>query len=127
VFVKVWRVRSPVKYTNDAGRNSNVSVMTLHPNIEESIANSLLQTEQGVQLVMDPQTAHHLINQIAIAVEKNPEIAGQPILLTSPMSRRHLFKLTHRFIPQLIILSHNELSNDAHIQSVATVEITNAG
>lgn len=111
------------KYTNDAGR---IPVMTLHPSIEENIANSLLQTEQGVQLVMDPQTAHMLINQIATAVEQNPEIAGQPILLTSPMARRHLFKLTHRFIPQLIILSHNELSNDAHIQSVATVEMTHA-
>ncbi len=111
------------KYTNDQGR---IPVMTLHPNIEESIANSLLQTEQGVQLVMDPQTAHQLINQIAMAVEQNPEIAGQPILLASPMSRRHLFKLTHRFIPQLIVLSHNELSNDAHIQSVATVEMTHA-
>tara|TARA_B110001454_G_scaffold219200_1_gene251801 strand:+ start:25802 stop:27913 length:2112 start_codon:yes stop_codon:yes gene_type:complete len=111
------------KYTNDSGR---IPVMTLHPNIEENIANSLLQTEQGVQLVMDPQTAHHLINQIAITVEQNPEIAGQPILLASPMARRHLFKLTHRFIPQLIVLSHNELSSDAHIQSVATVEITHA-
>lgn len=111
------------KYTNDAGR---IPVMTLHPNIEESIANSLLQTEQGVQLVMDPQTAHQLINQIAMTVEHNPEIAGQPILLASPMARRHLFKLTHRFIPQLIVLSHNELSNDAHIQSVATVEMTHA-
>lgn len=111
------------KYTNDQGR---IPVMTLHPNIEENIANSLLQTEQGVQLVMDPQTAHQLINKIAMAVEQNPEIAAQPILLASPMSRRHLFKLTHRFIPQLIVLSHNELSNDAHIQSVATVEMTHA-
>jgi flagellar biosynthesis protein FlhA len=111
------------KYTNDSGR---IPVMTLHPNIEEHIANSLLQTEQGVQLVMDPQSAHQLINQIAVTVEQNPEIAGQPILLASPMSRRHLFKLTHRFIPQLIVLSHNELSSDAHIQSVATVESTHA-
>lgn len=112
------------KYTNDAGR---IPVMTLHPHIEENIANSLLQTEQGVQLVMDPQTAHQLINQIATTVEQNPEIAGQPILLASPTARRHIFKLTHRFIPQLIVLSHNELSNDAHIQSVATVEMTHAG
>lgn len=111
------------KYTNDVGR---IPVMTLHPHIEENIANSLLQTEQGVQLVMDPQTAHQLINQIAQAVENNPEIAGQPILLASPMARRHIFKLTHRFIPQLIVLSHNELSSDAHIQSVATVEMTHA-
>lgn len=111
------------KYTNDMGR---IPVMTLHPHIEENIANSLLQTEQGVQLVMDPQSAHQLINQIAATIEQNPEIAGQPILLASPTARRHLFKLTHRFIPQLIILSHNELSTDAHIQSVAIVETTHA-
>ena len=101
--------------------------MTLHPVIEELIANSLLQTEQGVQLVMDPNTAHRLIGEIARTVETHPEIAGQPILLTSPTSRRHLFKLTHRFIPQLVILSHNELTSDANVQSVALVELGNAG
>lgn len=112
------------KYTTDAG---HIPVMTLHPHIEEMIANSLLQTEQGVQLVMDPNTAHHLINNIAGAVEAHPEIAGQPILLTSPTSRRHLYKLTSRFIPQLVVLSHNELTSDAHVQSVATVELSHAG
>ncbi len=109
-----------VKYSSD---NSNVSVMTLHPNIEETIANSLLQTEQGVQLVMDPHQAQKLITNIAKTVERHPEIAGQPILLTSPTSRRHLFKLTHRFIPQLIVLSHNELTTDANVKSVGVVEI----
>ncbi len=112
------------KYTTELG---NIPVMTLHPVIEELIANSLLQTEQGVQLVMDPSTAHRLIGEIARTVETHPEIAGQPILLTSPTSRRHLFKLTHRFIPQLVILSHNELTSDANVQSVALVELNNAG
>jgi flagellar biosynthesis protein FlhA len=112
------------KYTTDMG---NIPVMTLHPVIEELIANSLLQTEQGVQLVMDPNTAHRLIAEIARTVETHPEIAGQPILLTSPTSRRHLFKLTHRFIPQLVILSHNELTSDANVQSVALVELNHAG
>jgi flagellar biosynthesis protein FlhA len=112
------------KYTTDQG---NIPVMTLHPVIEEMIANSLLQTEQGVQLVMDPNTAHRLINEIARSVENHPEIAGQPILLTSPTSRRHLYKLTSRFIPQLIVLSHNELTSDADVQSVALVELNHAG
>ncbi|MBO9668293.1 MAG: FHIPEP family type III secretion protein, partial [Bdellovibrio sp.] len=95
--------------------------------IEELIANSLLQTEQGVQLVMDPNTAHRLINEIARAVENHPEVASQPILLTSPTSRRHLYKLTSRFIPQLVVLSHNELTSDADVQSVALVEMSHAG
>lgn len=111
------------KYTTDQGQ---IPVMTLHPNIEELIANSLLQTEQGVQLVMDPHTASKIITNIAHSVETHPEIAGQPILLTSPTSRRHLFKLTSRFIPQLVVLSHNELTSEANIQSVATVELSHA-
>jgi flagellar biosynthesis protein FlhA len=112
------------KYTTDQG---NIPVMTLHPVIEELIANSLLQTEQGVQLVMDPNTAHRLINEIARAVENHPEVASQPILLTSPTSRRHIYKLTSRFIPQLVVLSHNELTSDADVQAVALVEMSHAG
>lgn len=111
------------KYTTDEG---TIPVITLSPHIEELIANSLLQTEQGTQLVMDPQTASKMITEIARSIENNPEIAGQPILLTSPTARRHLYKLTSRFIPQLIVLSHNELSSDANVRAISTVEMKHA-
>ncbi|MFZ4405016.1 MAG: flagellar biosynthesis protein FlhA, partial [Pseudobdellovibrionaceae bacterium] len=108
------------KYTTDEG---SIPVMTLHPNIEEMVANALLQTEQGIQLVMDPNTAHKIINEIARTVENHPEVASQPILLTSPTSRRHLYKLVSRFIPQMVVLSHSELTSDANVKSVALVEL----
>jgi flagellar biosynthesis protein FlhA len=112
------------RYRSDEGQ---VPVLSLDSQLEELIANSLLQTEQGVQLVMDPRVAHAMIEGIASEIERHPEIAGQPILLTSPTARRHIFKLTHRFIPQLVVLSHNELTPDARISAVGTVEIANAG
>lgn len=112
------------RYRTDDGR---VHVLSLDPRLEELIANSLLQTEQGVQLVMDPRVAHAMIEGIASTIENHPEIAGQPILLTSPTARRHIFKLTSRFIPQLVVLSHNELTADAHISPVGTVELAHAG
>ena len=112
------------KYVTDEG---SLPVMTLHPHVEEIVSNSLLQTEQGTQLVMDPQTAQKLITQIAVTVEDHPEIAAQPILLTSPTTRRHLYKLTSRFIPQLIVLSHGEVSMEANVRSVGTVELNHAG
>jgi flagellar biosynthesis protein FlhA len=112
------------RYRSDEGK---VHVLSLDPRLEELIANSLLQTEQGVQLVMDPRVAHGMIEGIASSIEQHPEIAGQPILLTSPTARRHVFKLTHRFIPQLVVLSHSELTPDAHIAPVGTVELAHAG
>ncbi len=112
------------KYSNTAGE---IPVMTLAPRVEELISNSLLQTEQGVQLVMDPRQAQGILTQISKTIEQHPEIAGQPILLTSPTARRHLFKLTNRFLPQVVVLSHNEISSDAQIQAVGLVELGHAG
>ncbi len=102
---------------------SAISVITLHPHVEELVANSLIQTEQGVQLVMDPGTAQRMIGEIAGQVENHPEIAAQPILLVSPTSRRHLYKLTSRFLPQVIVLSHNELTSNANVRSVGQVNV----
>ena len=113
--------------TSKYSSEGNVQVITLDPRLEELIANSLLQTEQGVQLVMDPGTAQRMLAEIANTIQDHPEIAGQPILLTSPTARRHLYKLTSRFIPQLIVLSHNELSAEANVSSVGLVELSHAG
>lgn len=111
------------KYVNDRGE---IPVMTLAPRVEELIANSLLQTEQGVQLVMDPRQAQSILSNISKTIELHPEIAGQPVLLTSATARRHLFKLTNRFLPQVIVLSHNEISSDAQVQAVGLVEMGHA-
>ena len=105
----------------------HIHVINLSAGVEEIINQSLLQTEQGVQLAMDPSYGHGLVNSIAEKIESHPEVAGQPILLTSPMSRRHIFKLVNRFIPQLVVLSHGELSSDVAINTVGTVEDIHAG
>lgn len=112
------------KYVVDGHK---VPVITLEPRWEEMIANSLLQTEQGVQLVMDPRLAQEMISNIARAIEAHPEIAGQPILLTSPTARRHICKLTSRFIPQLAVLSHTEIAPEARVSAVGVVEMSHAG
>ncbi|MBY0452286.1 MAG: FHIPEP family type III secretion protein, partial [Bdellovibrionaceae bacterium] len=97
---------------------------TFDSKLEELVANALLQTEQGVQLVMDPQSASRMISNIAQQIENHPEIASQPILLTSPTVRRHIFKLVSRFIPQLIVLSHSEITAEVKVQSVASVGLS---
>ena len=113
-----------LKYIGDDGQ---IPVMALGPQAEELVAGSLLQTEQGIQLVMDPHQAQSLITQITQTIEMHPEIAGQPILMTSPTVRRHIYKLMSRFVPQLIVLSHSEITTDASIASVGMVEMSHAG
>ncbi len=111
------------KYTND---DQQIPVISLDRRVEEAISNSLLQTEQGVQMVLDPQYAQQILNAVTKTIETNPLIAAQPILLTSPSIRRHLRKLTERFIPQLVVLSHSELIPTANVKSVEVVRLRDA-
>ncbi|MCS6838212.1 MAG: flagellar biosynthesis protein FlhA, partial [Bdellovibrionaceae bacterium] len=106
-----------------AGEESRLPVIMLSPNLEELLTNSLLQTESGQQLVMDPATAQKIISRIASTIEDNPHIIGQPIVLTTSSLRRHLAKLLGRFIPGVIVLAHPEISGNVEIQSVAQVEL----
>jgi flagellar biosynthesis protein FlhA len=112
--------------TKFVGEDQSMRVLTLSPDWEEYIANNLLQTETGVQLVMDPKQAQRLINQVAQAIERHPEMAGAPILMTSPTARRHLYKLISRFLPQIIVLAHSELSQDVQIKLVESLELSHA-
>jgi flagellar biosynthesis protein FlhA len=106
--------------------DDNLMVLSLSPHIEELLANSLLQSEQGVQLVMDPRMAQSIITEIAQTIETSPEVAAQPVILTSPTIRRHLRKLIERFLPQVAVLSHNEVSLDVKVHSAAVVEVAHA-
>ena len=122
-FVRRALARSiTAKYTEEGG----VSVLGLDPSWEDLVSKSLLQTKQGVQLVMEPHLAQQLITKISQGIENHPEMSLQPILLTNPTVRRHLRKLISRFIPQVVVLSHNELNLEAKVSSVGVVELENA-
>jgi flagellar biosynthesis protein FlhA len=60
------------------------------------------------------------INQ---TLERMAQANYQPIILCSPTIRRHLKKLLDRFLPQVVVLSHNELTTQAKIQSLGTVNL----
>lgn len=112
------------KYCADDG---TMAVFSLDRSIEEAVANSLLQTEQGVQLVLDPQYAQQVLASISRAVESTPFPTGQPILMTNPTIRRHVRKLTERFIPQLVVLSHSEVIPNVSVKAVDVVRMKHAG
>jgi flagellar biosynthesis protein FlhA len=43
------------------------------------------------------------------------------VVLCSPMIRHHLKTLVDRFIPGVIVLSHNEITANVNVKSIGTV------
>ncbi|MEX0799420.1 MAG: flagellar biosynthesis protein FlhA [Bacteriovoracaceae bacterium] len=108
------------KVKSDTG---DIPLFTLDRGIEESIAQNLIQTEQGQQLSLDPKLTQTILASLNERIEEATNMGEKMVVLCSPVVRRHFKRLTEKFIPSLIVVSHNELSPDINIRSLGTVRV----
>lgn len=80
-------------------------------------------TDQGSYLAIDPNTSQLLYKKLNEQVSQLVQIGQQPIILTSPMTRMYVRQFVERMMPELPILSYNELEPYVEVQSVGVVNI----
>ena len=103
--------------------NETTSVVTLDPNVEQVIMDSVKQTEQGAYLALDPDYTNRLMTSLREETDKLEELGRTPIIITSPIVRMYLKKLTHEQFRNLHVLSYNEIDSDVELQSVGMVTV----
>jgi flagellar biosynthesis protein FlhA len=108
------------KVKSDEG---DIPLFTLDRGIEESLAQNLIQTEKGQELSLDPKLTQTILASLNERIEEATNMGEKMIVLCSPVVRRHFKRLTEKFIPNLIVVSHNELSPEVNIRSLGTVRV----
>lgn len=101
----------------------DVPLFTLDRGIEEEIAQNLIQTETGQQLSLDPKVTQNILASLNEKIEEATNIGEKMVVLCSPIIRHHFKNLTEKFIPNLIVVSHNEISPEVNIRSLGTVRL----
>lgn len=101
--------------------NEQTSVVTLDPNIEQEIMNSVKQTEQGAYLTLDPQRTKAIMDSVEKETAKLENLGKNPIVITSPIVRMYFKKLTEDYFKDLIVVSYNEIDANVELQSVGMV------
>lgn len=103
--------------------NETTSVVTLDPNVEQVIMDSVKQTEQGAYLALDPDYTNRLMTSLREETDKLEELGRTPIIITSPIVRMYLKKLTQEQFRNLHVLSYNEIDSDVELQSIGMVTV----
>jgi flagellar biosynthesis protein FlhA len=98
-------------------------LVTLDQKLEDILREGIQKVDYGAYLSLDPGLAQRILVSINQALEKIVHLNFQPVILCSPTIRRHLKKLLDRFLPQVVIISHNELTPQSKIQSLGTVTL----
>lgn len=102
---------------------NKAKVITVDPNIEKVIMDSLQSTETGTYLSIDPEISQNILGNITKEVEKVLSIGEQPIIITAPIVRIYLKRLVEQISSEITVLSYNEVDPNVKIQSIGMVSI----
>ena len=106
------------RYRDPSGR---LHVVTLDPALEDRIRAGFEHTERGLFVRMSPQAVEVTCRLIGEEAEKLVRQSHSPIVLVSPQIRAALKQITAAHLPNLVVLSYNEITRDTKIESMAMV------
>ncbi|GEN30444.1 flagellar biosynthesis protein FlhA [Cerasibacillus quisquiliarum] len=103
--------------------NEPLKVVTVSGKVEKVFAESIQRTEHGNYLAMDTDIQEQILHSVKEQVEQLSIQQETPIILCSPPIRMYLRQLLERFLPQVVVLSYNELEPHVEVQSIGVVDM----
>jgi flagellar biosynthesis protein FlhA len=119
-YVRAALRRSISKQYQDA--EGKLPVVTLDHRLEEILTSTVHRTEHGSFLSMDSQVAQQILKVLSRAAEDVSLMSYTPVVLTTPLARLPLRKLTEKVLPSLVVLSHNEVEGGIRTLKVVSLE-----
>jgi flagellar biosynthesis protein FlhA len=123
-YVRQKLARSIAKQYETA--EGTLPVVALEQKIEDLLREKVVRGEQGTYLSLEPAVAQKILMSINQTLDRVTQLNTQPVILCSPGIRRHLKKLLDRFLPQIAVLSHGEITPQTKIQSLGMVSLSHA-
>ncbi|MBE0450162.1 MAG: flagellar biosynthesis protein FlhA [Clostridia bacterium] len=96
-------------------------VVTLEQSLENMLMESIDQNENGTFLSIDPMTTQSILAHLSEEIKKLLQMGEQAIVVTAPIVRFYFKRITEQSIPELVVLSYNEIESDIDVQSAGMV------
>jgi flagellar biosynthesis protein FlhA len=106
------------RYRNAEGE---LFVVAFDPALEDRIRAGFEHTERGLFIRMSPQTIEATCRLISHEISKLTAAQHSPIVLVSPQVRAAVKRMTENHLPNLVVLSFNEVTRDTKIVTVGMV------
>ena len=103
--------------------NKQLKVVTLDARIENMIMESVKKVDNGSYLALDPNSIQQIIQSTSQEIDRIKDLVPYSIVLTSPIVRVYYKKLMDQFIPNIVVLSFNEIDTNVQIQALANISL----
>jgi flagellar biosynthesis protein FlhA len=104
------------------GMDGRLSVLTLSPGWQQSLAAALQTTDSGTSvLLMDAPSGNKLVQALSKEMERVASLGHNPILLCPARLRLALRRFTERSLSSLTILSYSEIAPQLEVTTLGVV------
>jgi flagellar biosynthesis protein FlhA len=101
-------------------------VLTLDHSVESAVSAAIQSTDHGSLFALDPQVAQNIMKNLARSLKRAAELNYQPVVVCSAQIRGQFKKLVDQFMPNVSVLSYDEIMKNVDIQSLGTLELSDA-
>lgn len=119
-------LKRQITYTFSGGTNK-LPAYLLTPETENTIRNSIRQSQTGSFLSLDQVTSKQLLTAINVVLNQAPNAATdekrQPVILTTTEIRRFLHEHIHPFFNDLPVLSFQELTPHVTLEPAGNIQL----
>jgi flagellar biosynthesis protein FlhA len=104
-----------------------LKALTIEPRMEQALLSKVHRTQFDVGLVIDPQMAQHLLQELSRKMSEMAERGQVPVLITTSELRLAFRRFFEPSLSKLVVLSYQELPAQTEIQNVGIVLPPTAG
>lgn len=97
--------------------------VSLSPVVERRLQESLVRSERGARLVLDPAYSDELVRSISLRLAAPAGGTERPVLLCAAGLRPYIKRHFERFLPRMVVLSPNEVTADTRVKSLGVVDV----
>ncbi len=98
-------------------------VITLDPSVEERLASAVAASERSGGVALDPVLTTRLLRAVEQAAGNAAREGHTPIVMCAPSIRLFFKRLTESVLPNLVVLSYNEVARGIDVKPVGMVTI----
>ncbi|MDD2457521.1 MAG: flagellar biosynthesis protein FlhA [Eubacteriales bacterium] len=121
----VEQVRQRLKrvITRRHAEDNRLFGIALDPTLEQLILEKVRQTEHGSFVALAPDQVRQVFGSLKQAVAAESAQGRNPVVLAAPSVRPHFKRLAEPIIPDLTVLSYNEIDNQVEILAERMVSL----
>ncbi|MEM6329295.1 MAG: flagellar biosynthesis protein FlhA [Planctomycetota bacterium] len=96
-------------------RENQLNAVAFDPALEDQIRGGFEHTDRGLFIRMPPQAIELLCDRLRAEAEKLTALGHTPIAVVSPQIRPALKQMIENHLPQVVVLSFNEITRDTKV------------